>query len=661
MKQQFLIFFTFLFFFYDSSAQFIRYVIQLKDKGNNSFTLSNPVAYLSQQALDRRTRYNIPIDSTDLPVSPSYITQIKNVPNVIFLNASKWLNSVTIQTSDANALTVINTFPFVKLVSGIASRPGQRNEDFIDKFKNETISDQPSTANRLTEPEDDYYNYGAASFAEVNLHNAQFLHNVGLRGQGMRIAIIDAGFTNYATLLSFDSINKNGQILDTWDFVSRNADVNDHSHGMECLSIIGANVPGQFIGKAPKANFYLYRSEDAATEYPIEEHNWACAAERADSAGSDVISTSLGYTQFDNPSLDHTYADLNGKTTMAAIAATIAARKGILVFAANGNDGARPWHYLGTPADADSILSVGAVTSNGAVGSFSSYGPSSDGRVKPDVASVGVNTLIQLPSNTIGTGNGTSFACPNMAGIGTCLWQGFPEFTNIKIIRAIQKAGSIYSSPDTRIGYGIPNMKTAFSSLLIDYAISAVQINNCSATVNWSSKDVETMKYEIERKTSADTGFIKIGETIPLPGSLLTNHNYQFTNDLTEIANGTISYRIRQLIDTNQASFLALYIDTASTTFTSDCSLVTTDKIYVIPNPASNSQAKLVVETTYPVPAMVIAIFDLNGKLLVKMTESKPVGRTIIDLPVSRLAKGNYIIKAYNNKKAIGAASLLNL
>ncbi|HWC52444.1 MAG TPA: S8 family serine peptidase [Chitinophagaceae bacterium] len=661
MKQLLLFFLSALLLLTESYAQFTRYIIQLKDKGNSAYTLANPGAYLSQRALDRRARYNIPIDSADLPVTASYITQIKNIPNVTFLNASKWLNSITIQTSDANAITTINALPFVKSVSGIAARPEQKNNSLIDKFSNETISSNPPVANRIMETESDYYNYGAASFAEVSLHNAQFLHDVGLRGQGMQIALLDAGFTNYATLHVFDSINTNGQILGTWDFVSGNADVNDHNHGMECLSIISANIPGQFIGKAPKASFYLYRTEDAATEYPIEEHNWVCGAEKADSAGADVITTSLGYTQFTNSTFDHTYADMNGKTTMAAIAATTAARKGILVFAANGNDGTDSWHYLSTPADADSILSVGAVNTGGFVGGFSSYGPSSDGRVKPDVASIGVGAVIATPSNTVGTGNGTSFACPNMAGMGTCLWQGFPEFNNMKIIKAIQKAGSITTAPDNRMGYGIPNMKAAFSALLTDFATSTIAINNCTATISWTSKDVDAMKYEIERKTAADQDFTKVGEVAPQQGAVLTNHNYQFSNDLTGVANGTLSYRIRQIIDTNIVSFTAVYIDTASTSFTSDCSPVTGDKVYVIPNPTSNSQAKLVVETTYPVPNMPIAVFDMIGNLVIKINQSKAAGRTIIDLPVSKLAKGKYFIKVYNDKKAIGTAGLLNL
>ena len=191
---------------------------------------------------------------------------------------------------------------------------------------------------------------------------------------------------------------------------------NDGSHGMNCLSTIAANIPGQFIGKAPKASFWLYQTEDNASEYPVEEFNWVCGAERADSSGADVMSSSLGYYDFDNATLNYTYSNMNGNTTIAAIGADLAAKKGIIVFNAAGNEGSNAWHFLITPADGDSVVAVGAVNTNGVVGSFSSYGPSSDGQIKPDMASVGVAAMVQTTSNTIGFSNGTSFACPNMAG-----------------------------------------------------------------------------------------------------------------------------------------------------------------------------------------------------------------------------------------------------
>lgn len=560
-----------VFFASESQAQFTRYLVKLKNKGGNPFSLSNPIAYLTQRSIDRRTKYSIALDSTDLPVTPSYVTQISNVPNVTVLNVSKWLNSISIQTSDPNAITTISGFSFVQSVGGIAARANENGRPTKDKFAlEEEINSEPSSE-RPGQIEADYYNYGIGAGNEIRLHNAEFLHNIGLRGGGMRVALLDAGFTGFSTLRSFDSMNVNSQVLGTWDFVSRHADVNDHSHGMQCLSTIVANIPGTFVGKAPKAKFYLYRTEDAPTEYPIEEHNWSCGAERADSNGTDVISTSLGYTTFDNATFNHTYNDMNGNTTMGAIAADLAAKKGMLVFASVGNDGTSSWKFLSTPSDGDSVVAVGAVTSAGVVGSFSSYGPSSDGQIKPDMASVGVSTVIQNSNNTIGTGNGTSFACPNMAGMGTCLWQGFPEFNNMKIVRAMQQAGSKFTNPDDRVGYGIPNMKLAFANLLIDFATSTSNIDTCTAKINWTSKDIRAMKYEIERKLPGQSLYSKVGELNPQAGDSLTNRTYQFTNTIINSPAGTVSYRIRQIIDTATSSFMAVYIDTTNVTISASC------------------------------------------------------------------------------------------
>jgi len=277
-----------------SQAQFTRYIVKLKNKGGNPFSLAAPGSYLTQRAIDRRTRYNIPLDSTDLPVTPSYVTQIRNVPNVTILNVSKWLNSISILTTDANAISTISGFSFVQSVGGLAARnAGELGSTTRNKFLQEEIIDPlPPTLGRIAA---DFFNYGTTSYNEIHLHNGEFLHNIGLRGQGMVIAVLDGGFLNYTTLRAFDSANLNGQILSTWDFVARHASVvEDNQHGMQCLSCIAANIPGTMIGKAPKASFHLFRTEDVATEFPIEEHNWGCGAERADSLGSDVQSSSLG-------------------------------------------------------------------------------------------------------------------------------------------------------------------------------------------------------------------------------------------------------------------------------------------------------------------------------------------------------------------------------
>lgn len=461
MKKVYLLFFTLSILSLNTVAQFSKYIVRFKDKTGTPFTINNPSQFLSAKAIARRTKQNIAIDETDLPITPRYIDSVRLAGNVTVLDRSKWLNQVCIQTTDSAALTKINSMPFVINAQPLM-RPVTVQATGNNKF-NEQI-------NSITTPQSvynisDFYNYGN-SYPQIHIHDGEYLHDKGFHGEGMSIAILDAGFFHYLSLPAFDSARNNNQVIESYDYVDNEVSVDeDNEHGMECFSIMAANIPGQLVGSSPKANFYLYRTEDVFSESPVEEQYWAAAAERADSIGVDVISTSLGYTQFDNPVFNHTYADMNGNTTIVARAADLAAKKGMIVLAAAGNDGTDPWHFIATPADADSILAVGAVNSSGIVASFSSYGPSSDGRVKPAVASVGVATAISSPGGQIVSGNGTSFATPNMAGLVTCLWQAFPDFTNMEIIQAVIKSSSIYSAPDDRIGYGIPDFHTAFDDL----------------------------------------------------------------------------------------------------------------------------------------------------------------------------------------------------
>jgi hypothetical protein len=664
MKKILPIFFIAVVLVSESQAQFTRFIIRFKNKGATTFTLANPSTYLSTRAINRRTRYGIAIDSTDLPVPASYITQVKNIPGVVVLNASRWLNAIAIDTTNSNALAAINALPFVQSSSVIAAKTHTVSPGKTD---NTAFVPLPPGQGRVQGTEGDFFNYGAGSLAEIHLQKGEFLHNIGLRGQNMQVAILDGGFQNYTTLDAMDSLIANGQVLSTWDFVNNETSVvEDHWHGMMCLSTIGGNIPGQFIGKAPKANFHLFRTEDVASEYPIEEFNWVCGAERADSAGADIISSSVGYNTFDNASLNHSYNDMNGHTTICTNGADLGAKKGLIIFQSAGNEGTNGWHYLIAPADGDSVVAVGAVNAAGAVWNGTSYGPSFDGRIKPDIASVGLNAMVQGTGNTIGVGTGTSFACPNMAGLGTCLWQGFPEFNNMRIIRALKEAGSKYSTPDDRIGYGIPDMKAAFTSLLIEYATSNATVNACSVTLNWSSKDVDAMKYEIQRKAPGDADYSKVGDVTPLAGASLANHSYQFTNTLTNVGAGTVLYRIRQIIDTATATFSAAFIDTASVVTTA-CTTTGTndpdpdaDKVTVLPNPTPGD-AVLVVQTRAAIPYMPISIYDMKGRLVMQLIKSKGTGKTSFNLPVNKLAKGKYIITVYDKQKAIGTADLLKL
>lgn len=661
-----LVLFLFASFFLPGKAQISRYLVQLNNKDGTPFSLSNPLAYLSQRAIERRTRYGITLDSTDLPPTPSYITQIRNVPNVTVLNVSKWLNSVSIQTTDAAAVAAISAFPFVESVTGVAARPA---DPLRVQGKLESEGSPPDQEGRPGQVLENYYNYGASAYNEIKLHNGEFLHNVGLRGQGMQIAMLDAGFFNYTTLRAFDSVNLDGRVLSTWDFVARETSVvEDNAHGMQCFSTIAANIPGEFVGKAPMASFHLFRTEDVASEYIIEEHNWVCGAERADSLGTDLISSSLGYTTFDLPGFDHDYADRNGDNAIITKGADLAAKKGILVFNAVGNIIDASTQFLSVPADGDSVIAVGSVNSSGVVASNSSFGPSPDGRVKPDMASVGLGAVVQGSSNNIGTASGTSFACPNMAGLTSCLWQAFPEYSNMQIADAVRQAGSIAQAPDTRIGYGIPDMKKAFGSLLAEFATVAVTLNGCQATVTWTSKDVEAMNYEVERKLPGEGDYVKVGDMVPQAGQLLAIRNYQYDNTIVSALPGEVSYRIRQIIDTSAAGFAAVYIDSAVINLQSGCFASGSGgpapqewKLWLQPNPVTGDRVLLVVQTPDAIPHMPIALYDGAGRLLVQWKESKGSGRKQVELYTGNLSPGKYYIRVFNSRQALGTVELIRL
>lgn len=447
-----------------------RHIIRFANKGTSSFSLQAPLSYLSQKSINRRTRQKIQTDSTDLPVNPAYIDSLKNVPNVVVISNSKWLNQVLIRTSDSAALTRIRQFPFVKFAMAIALK-AKPQETIIQKQFTESVVELPerpllNSRQRETKVLDTIA-YGN-TYAQIHIHEGEYLHNRGFTGQGMTIAILDAGFFGYKTNPALDSLRLQNRVLGEYDFVNNETSVNeDHPHGFQCLSIIASNRPGILVGSAPNASFYLFRTEDAATEYPVEEHNWVVAAEYADSAGVDLISSSLGYADFDDPAFNHEYIERNGNTSMITIGADLAAKKGIIVMNSAGNSGnfLTDFKYISCPADGDSVMAVGAVDANGMIASFSSWGPNSAGKIKPDIVSVGQGTILATNSGTPAAGNGTSYSNPNAAGLITCLWQAFPEFTNMEIIDAVKRSSDKYMMPDVRYGYGLPNFRVAYDLL----------------------------------------------------------------------------------------------------------------------------------------------------------------------------------------------------
>ncbi|XVJ65138.1 MAG: S8 family serine peptidase [Lacibacter sp.] len=637
----------------DVCAQYSKHVIFFTDKNETSFSLNNPSAFLSAKSIARKTRYQVPIDSNDLPVVQRYVDSVRLAGVVTIFGRSRWLNAVIIQTTDAAALQKINSFPFVKKRDSVALKSG--STILQQPAKLPTINPLgPLNYARTSQTTADTFNYGASS-NQIKIHKGEFLHNIGARGQTMSIAFLDAGFTGFQTNRFFDSARNRNQILGTWDFVSGNSNVNeDHPHGLNCFSIVAAYIPGTFVGSCPEASYYLLRTEDAPTEQIIEEYNWVLGAEYADSAGADLISSSLGYTTFDNPVYDHSYADMNGNTTVISRMADLAAKKGILVVNSAGNDGSGSWRYIGAPADGDSVLSVGAVNNSGIIASFSSYGPTSDGQIKPDVVSVGSGTVLSNTSGNTTTGSGTSFSCPNMAGLAACLWQLFPEFNNWKIITTLRQSADRFNTPHEQYGYGLPNMKKAFGILVADVSSMTATINNFTTTVNWSSKDISTMRYQVERKLPNESNYT-VMQTVAATGNVVALRNYSVNDIISNSPAGTVSYRIRQVIDTSTAGYDAYLIDSATVILSVATSINdrnTTDKtIQLYPNPVTSSLSIKLNEQG--AGNYLFQVYNQQGQLLITQSFNKPSGTITQNIPVTLLPKGNYILSVSKEGKPV--------
>ena len=445
-----------------------KYVVFLKDKNNNPYTLTNPQEFLSQRAIERRNKFNIPFDEKDLPVTPSYISQIV-ATGAVALYPLKWINAVVIFAADAGIVNAVAALPFVDHLNPGNKAPqssvkGNSGINQIGAIPPYTIGAPVIPSNTKSTGSLDY---GTAwnQVSMIGLHN---LHDMGYTGQDMMIAVLDAGFWDVEQGAAFAYLWQHNLIAGTRDFATPGGNVfQNHTHGESVLSIMGANLPGQIIGTAPDATYWLIRTEDAwGGESLLEEYNWAAGAELADSVGADIISSSLVYTTFDDPAYNHTYSDLNGNTTPITIASDRAASRGMLVINAEGNDGEKPWYYMGAPADGDSVFSIGAVNETGIYQAFTGKGPTSDGQIKPDVCAQGYNTALVYGNGVITVGTGTSFATPIVAGALACLWQSVPAVSAEDIRNVVRNTASNSGSPDNFSGWGIPNIMAARAGLI---------------------------------------------------------------------------------------------------------------------------------------------------------------------------------------------------
>ncbi|MBF9220376.1 S8 family serine peptidase [Hymenobacter ruricola] len=433
-----------------------RHLVYFRDKAGTPYSVAQPQAFLSARAIARRTKQGIAVLPRDLPVNPAYVAQIQGLtgsPRVVY--TSRWFNAAVV-SCDSATLARITALPVVRNAATL-----NRSQQVM-KATPAPVQVSPAAARGTLATR---AQYGPAYRQDVQI-GATAMHDAGFRGDGMHIAVFDAGFPGVNQIPALQPVYQENRLAATRNFVDDNKSVYlRNSHGTNCLSAIAGNQAGFYIGTAPKATFHLCITEDINSEHPIEEANWLAAAEYADSAGVDVISSSLGYTTFDAPSTSYTYADMNGRTAISTRAATFAARVGMVVVSAAGNEGVNPWHYISAPADADSIISVAAVDSFGIRASFSSYGPSADGRIKPTLAAMGLAAAVLAPNGAAFRGNGTSYACPVLAGMVAGFWQANPTLTAQQVIAALRSTASLAANPNNSLGYGIPNFVTAYNAL----------------------------------------------------------------------------------------------------------------------------------------------------------------------------------------------------
>lgn len=422
-------------------AQVNRYMVFFKDKANTSYSATQPLAYLSQAAIDRRVKNAVLITEQDFPVNASYVDQVKQA-GALVLHKSRWFNAVLVQCDQS----VVSSLEALSPVSKVEiAAPGQ------------VTAAQPTTSylsNRVSS------STSIKTVTQLNMLELDSMHALGLKGEGVKVAVFDSGFPGVNTVAGFAHLQDN--ILDRYNFVNNfsNVFVNDN-HGTEVLSVMAGFIAGTFTGGAYNADYHLYITEEVATEFRVEEYNWLFAAERADSAGVDVINASLGYNTFDNISMNYSKEQLDGQTAVVTRAAQLAAEKGIVVVVSAGNEGSNSWQTITPPADAKDVIATGSVTSTGTRSLFSSIGPTADGRIKPDLCAMGSGTFVIRENGNTGTASGTSLASPLMASLMVGLVQRYDTLTRSELIDLVKSTASLANAPTTQLGYGIPDFLEA--------------------------------------------------------------------------------------------------------------------------------------------------------------------------------------------------------
>lgn len=433
----------------------------LVDKRESSYTLDRPQRWLSNKSIERRRKQGLALDSTDLPISSGYLKAIEHLTNEanrnikrsgvpsLVIGTSRWNNTVLVRSADTTLLKKLGEQAYVKHCEQVWEAP-----DSIER----QIKTKPNFEfNPWDSVKGTFYGHGRD---QIEMLNGQRLHNIGFRGKGITIAILDGGFMNCDQIPAFQHI----LIAGAKDFVYPQSPhfYQETDHGTKVLSTMATNEPEVLVGTAPEARYWLLRCEDQQTEQPVEEDYWAMAAEFADSLGADIITSSLGYTEYDNrPGYYHQH-DLDGHTALISRTASMLAHKGIILVNSAGNSGMGPWKKITFPADANDILTVGALNIERTNAPFSGVGPTQDMRVKPDIMALGSPAHLLSGRGSVIRDMGTSFSTPIVAGLVACLWQALPEKSALDIIDLVRQHSSNYQKPDNIYGYGVPNFWRAY-------------------------------------------------------------------------------------------------------------------------------------------------------------------------------------------------------
>lgn len=433
-----------------------KYWVEFTDKDHTPYCTCRPADFLSARAIDRRAQAGIAVVENDLPVDPAYIKALK-ANGVALHTASRWLNAAAV-ISDTAAIRQVRRLPFVKQVAYLGPHLRYRNPPNRPAKVRQSLTQSPAL------PGASIWGYAALQNSLLGL---PLLHLAGHRGTGKWIAVLDGGFTNVDTIPLFDSTALQRRLFAAHDFVEHDSGLYESAqHGTSVLSLMAANLPHYYVGAAPDATYFLLKTEDTGGEFPVEEANWIAGAEWADSAGVDILNASLGYTQFNDTTLGHRYRELDGRTAIGSRGASIAATKGMIICNSAGNEGDGPWKYIGVPADAPGVIAVGSVTVQEQRSSFSSQGPTADGRIKPDLMAPGDEVLTAgVVGITLQGGSGTSLASPLLAGALASLWSAAPESTAREVLEAAFASADQHLSPDNKRGYGLPNMSLAWLRL----------------------------------------------------------------------------------------------------------------------------------------------------------------------------------------------------